>query len=205
MPWSDFEPKFRPCPNRVDQGLSTLELVISVAIILVISAVAIPTLSYTLRVYQLNDAANQLAGMVKFTRFQAIRNNTPVSCVNRSAGANAPASVWSDDNGDGVEQPTEKQIALGSIATLIPQSGAPNTGSLAAAAGVTIMVALNPASDSIKFDQRGAVAPPNVYVFYVGNTVNPAGGARAVIVLPSGAVQVWTNPGGAAGMWQKVS
>ena len=77
MPWSDFEPKFRPCPNRVDQGLSTLELVISVAIILVISAVAIPTLSYTLRVYQLNDAANQLAGMVKFTRFQAIRRRSP--------------------------------------------------------------------------------------------------------------------------------
>jgi Tfp pilus assembly protein FimT len=205
MPSPGFEPTFSPYRNRGTQGLSTLELVISVAIILVISAVAIPTLSHTLRVYQLNDAANQLAGIVKFTRFQAIRNNTPISCVNSSTGANAPASVWSDDIPDGVAQPTEKQIVLGSIATLIPQSGAPNTGSLAGAAGVTTMVALNPTSDSIKFDQRGAVVPPNVYVFYVGNTAQPQNGFRAVIVLPSGSVQVWTNPGGATGTWQKVS
>src|SRR5450432_4615280 len=77
-------------------GLTTLELIISVAIILVISGIAIPTLTRTVRVYQLNDAANQLAGIVKFTRFQAIRNNTPISCVNSSSGANLPATVWSD-------------------------------------------------------------------------------------------------------------
>jgi Tfp pilus assembly protein FimT len=205
MPSLRFEPKFSPGCSLTSRGLTTIEMVISVAIILVISAIAIPTLSHTLRVYQLNDAANQLAGIVKFTRFQAIRNNTPISCVNSSTGANAPANVWSDDNSDGVAQPTEKQIILGSIATLIPQSGAPNTGALAAAAGVPTMVALSPPSDHIKFDERGAVTPPNVYVFYVGNTANPSAGFRAVIVMPSGSVQVWTYTGGPAGTWQKVS
>jgi len=64
------------------RGLSTLELVVSLGIILIISAVAIPSITKTLRIYQLNDAATQLAGILKLTRFEAIRRNTPVNCVN---------------------------------------------------------------------------------------------------------------------------
>ena len=52
--------------NRV-QGLSVLELVVSVAIILIISGFAISPITKTLKTYQLNDAANQLAGILKFT------------------------------------------------------------------------------------------------------------------------------------------
>jgi hypothetical protein len=47
-------------------------------------------------------------------------------------------------------------------------------------------------------------SPPAVYVFYVGNT-SPDGGYRAVIVLPSGSVQVWTYAGGTGTAWQQIS
>jgi len=188
------------------QGLSVLELVVSVAIILVISGMAISPVSKTLKIYQLNDAASQLAGIIKFTRFEAIRRNMPINCVNSQAGAYTPANIWSDDNGDGVEGPTEKQILLGPAATLVPAGVVPNTTALAAAANIPTLTAISPSSDAVKFDQRGAVvaSPPAVYVYFVGNT-SDSGGFRAVIVLPSGSVQVWTYAGGTSQVWQQIS
>jgi Tfp pilus assembly protein FimT len=188
------------------RGLSVLELVVSLALILVISGMAISPITKTVKTYQLNDAANQVAGIVKFTRFEAIRRNTSIRCVNSQAGAYAQADIWADNDGDGVEGPTEKQILLTPNATLVSAGVVPSTGALAAAANIPTLTAISPGSDSIKFDQRGAVvaSPPAVYVFYVGNT-SPSGGFRAVIVLPSGSVQVWTYAGGTGPLWQQIS
>jgi Tfp pilus assembly protein FimT len=186
-------------------GLSTLELVVSLGIVLVISAIAIPSITKTLRVYQLNDAANQVAGIVKLTRFEAIRRNTPISCVNSQAVANGPANLWADSNGDSVEQNTEKQILLGTNATLMAAGAVPNAAALAPAVGVSAITALNPAGDSVRFDQRGAVAPAGVYAIFIGNNSGPDVGFRAVVVLPSGSVQVWTYAGSASAAWQQVS
>jgi Tfp pilus assembly protein FimT len=187
-------------------GVSLLELVVSVAIIMVISGMAIPAITKALKTYQLNDAANQVAGILKFTRFESIRKNAPIKCVNSQAGAFAPANVWSDNNGDGVEQPTEKQILLSPNATLVSAGLVPGTGALASAVGVATLTTINPGGDAVKFDQRGAVVavPSAVYVFYVGNT-SDSGGYRAVIVLPSGSVQVWTYAGGTSSTWQQIS
>lgn len=187
------------------RGLSTLELVVSLGIVLIISAVAIPSITKTLRIYQLNDAASQVAGILKLTRFEAIRRNTLVSCVNSQAAPNGPANLWSDSNGDTVEQSTEKQIVLGVNATLLPAGAVPNAAALAPAVGVPALTPLSPSNDSVKFDQRGAVSPAGVYVIYVGNTAVADGGFRAVVVLPSGSVQVWTYAGGAVAVWQQVS
>jgi type IV fimbrial biogenesis protein FimT len=186
-------------------GLSTLELVVSLGIALAISAIAIPSITKTVRVYQLNDAASQVAGIVKLTRFEAIRRNTSVSCLNSQAAANGPASLWSDTNGDNVEQGTEKQILLGTNATLVAEAAVPSAAALAPAVGVSAITALNPASDNVRFDQRGAVTPAGVYVIYIGNSSSADGGFRAVVVLPSGSVQVWTYTGIASGVWQQLS
>jgi prepilin-type N-terminal cleavage/methylation domain-containing protein len=191
---------------RKTRGVSLLELLVSVAIIVVISGMALPAITKTLKTYQLNDAANQLAGIVKFTRFEAIRRNTPIKCVNSQAGAYSPANIWSDNDGDGVEGPTEKQILLGPAATLVPAGIVPSTAALAAASNIPTLTAVSPGSDAVKFDQRGAVvaSPPAVYVYFVGNT-SESGGFRAVIVLPSGSVQVWTYAGGTGPLWQQIS
>ena len=189
-------------PHRC--GFSTLELVVAMGIILAISAIAIPTITKTVTGYQLNDAATQVAGILKFTRFEAIRRNTPIKCLNSEPVAGAQATVWSDNDGDGVVDPTEKQIILGSSATLVPPDAVPSTAALATAVGVDTLTAVNPAADGVKFDQRGAATPSAVYVFYVGNTATPENGFRAVIVLPSGSVQVWTYTGGAS-VWQQLT
>jgi Tfp pilus assembly protein FimT len=194
------------CSVGGNEGLSTLELVVSVGIILVISGMAITPITKALKTYQLNDAANQVAGILKFTRFEAIRKNTPIQCVNSQAGAYTQANLWSDDIANSVADPSEKQILLGPSATLVSSGVAPNTSALATAVGVPALTAINPSSDAVKFDQRGAVVavPSVVYAFYVGNT-SVSGGFRAVIVLPSGSVQVWTYAGGTGAAWQRIS
>jgi Tfp pilus assembly protein FimT len=186
-------------------GLSTLELIVSMGIILAISAIAIPSITKAVRIYQLNDAASQVSTILKLARFEAIRRNTPVSAVNLQATPNGQASIWADSNGDNTVQTTEKQILLGVNATLVAPGSVPSAGSLAAAVGVPSITAMNPASDSVRFDQRGAVSPAGIYVLYLGNTSASYGGYRAVVVLPSGSVQVWTYAGGASGIWQQVS
>jgi Tfp pilus assembly protein FimT len=183
-------------------GLSTLELVVSLGIILAISAMTIPSINKTLRIYQLTDAASQVSTILKFARFEAIRRNTPVGCVNLQPAPNGPANLWADSNGDLAEQPTEKQILLGANATLVAPASVPGAGALAAAVGVPAVTTLNPASDAVRFDQRGAVSPAGVYVLFVGNNSASYGGYRAVVVLPSGAVQVWTYSGAT---WQQLS
>jgi len=191
-------------PSTHPRGFSTLELVVAMAIILAISAIAIPTITQSVRTYQLTDAATQVAGILKFTRFEAIRRNTPISSVNSQPVANAQATLWSDNNGDGVTDPTEKQVVLSSNATLVPPAAVPGAAALATAAGVDTLTPVNPSAGTIKFDQRGAATPAAVYVFYIGNTATPENGFRAVVVLPSGSVQVWTYTGGAP-LWQQLS
>jgi Tfp pilus assembly protein FimT len=192
-------------PHTRECGVSLLELVVAVGIIMVISSMAIPAINKAVKTYQLNAAASQVADILKFTRFEAIRKNTPIKCLNSQITANGSASLWADNNGDGAAQPTEKQVLLGPSATLVSAGVVPASGSLAASVGVPSLTMITPGSDSIKFDQRGAVVvvPSAVYVFFVGNT-SDSGGYRAVIVMPSGSVQVWTYAGGPSGAWQQI-
>jgi len=84
------------------------------------------------------------------------------------------------------------------------QSGtAPGAGTLAAAVGVPAVAYLSPTNATVTFDQRGAVNPVAVSALFVANTAVPDLGARAVILLPSGSVQVWSVD--AAGNWHLVN
>ena len=197
-------PRTLAIPSTSDHGFSTLELVVGMAIILILSGIAIPTITRTLRTYQLTDVATQVASILKLTRFEAIRRNTPISCVISEPVANAQATMWSDNNGDGVASPGEKQIVLGSNTTLVPPAAVPSTAALASAVGVDTLTPLNPSADNIRFDQRGAATPAAVYVLYIGNAAMPENGFRAVVVLPSGSIQVWTYTGGAP-TWQQLT
>jgi hypothetical protein len=61
---------------------------------------------------------------------------------------------------------------------------------------------------SIKFDARGAIrvggnVSSTIFVFYIGSTTDSEFGYRAVVLVPSGNIQIWTAPAG--GPWQQVS
>src|ERR1700675_3615754 len=90
-------------------GFSLVELVLSLAVLLVITTLAIPVVVRSLQVYQLNSIASQLAGMLKFAKFDAIRQNTPVSCQIQWKSSGANWLVWVDSNGNTLPDGAEPQ------------------------------------------------------------------------------------------------
>jgi type II secretory pathway pseudopilin PulG len=179
-----------------------VELAVSLCVLLILTAIAIPSLMRSFRTYQLNDAAARLSDMLKFTRFEAVRRNTQVKFLIVSSGADWIAG--SDLNNNGSIDATEKQILINGVVTLLPAGAPPSPASIQAKLGATssLDASKSGAAGSVTFDARGAVSPLAAYVFYVGSATNPEFGFRAVILLPSGATQIWTAPNG--GTWQRV-
>ncbi|MGC0773573.1 MAG: GspH/FimT family pseudopilin [Candidatus Acidiferrum sp.] len=194
-------------------GFSLVELVLSLAVLLIITVIAIPVVVRSLQTYQLNSSASQLAGMLKFAKFDAIRQNTPVSCQIAQQGTSW--LVWVDSNGNGAADQAEPQMYIGGNFTLPPESSVPSPApiksSLGLAASSYAWTVLSGSNGSITYDQRGVLgcvgnATCNtsvVYVLYLGNPADPSSGYRAVLTVPSGAVQVWSSP--SAGNWHRIS
>jgi prepilin-type N-terminal cleavage/methylation domain-containing protein len=190
--------------RKNSHGFSLTELVVTTGVILVLTAIAVPSLMRSYASYLLNDSATRVSGILKLTRFEAIRRNKQVACQIQQAGTDWV--VWVDTNGNGAADPTEQQYRTTGSATLLAV-GAPAPTAITAALGVGSLTALSGSNGSVAFDARGAVtvggAQPPVYVLYIGNAGAPELGYRAVVLLPSGVVHVWTAP--SAGPWQQVS
>jgi len=179
-------------------GYSIVELLVAMAIIFIFSAFAAPTLIETYRSYQMDDAASQVAAILKFTRYEAIRRNNVLNC---QVGAIGGLSViFSDNNGNGVADANEKQVLLSGPANLVAAGTVPGSAALTAVVGAGALTTVNPANGVVTFDGRGAKSlPAGISVFWVGNATY---GWRAVTVMPSGSIQVWSY---ATGTWQQLS
>jgi prepilin-type N-terminal cleavage/methylation domain-containing protein len=179
--------------HRNCRGYSIVELLISLAIISILSAFAAPSLITSYRNYQMDDWAGQVAGMVKYTRFEAIRRNNTMNCV--VIVVNNQVAVFSDDNSNGAIDASEKRVLLSGTATLVNSAAVPGSGALPAAVNVAALTTVNPATGVITFDGRGAKTTAGVNVYWVGSANY---GYRAVVVMPSGSIEVWSS---ATGVW----
>jgi type II secretory pathway pseudopilin PulG len=182
-----------------------VELAVSMTVLLILTAIAIPSLMRSFRTYQLNDAAARLSDMLKFTRFEAVRRNSlEYFKINNPSGT--AWVVWttssSSSTGPAVN---EKQLLITGIVTLLPSGTPPSSASILAKLGATssLDASKSGAAGSLTFDARGAVSPLVAYVFYLGSANSPEFGYRAVVLLPSGATQIWTAPNG--GTWQRIA
>ena len=177
-----------------------VELVVSICVMLILTAIAIPSLMRSLRTYQLNDAAARLADMLKFTRFEAVRLNRKVSflMVSNSSGW----LVGTDSNNNGAIDPTEKQLPIAGFASLVT-SGFPSGPTIAGSGPLNMLPGSLCTPACLAFDARGAVSPLQAYVLYIGSINDPDPGYRAVVLLPSGSTQIWTAPSN--GPWQRVN
>jgi prepilin-type N-terminal cleavage/methylation domain-containing protein len=195
----------RTLPN----GFSLPELLLSLAVLLILTTLAVPVVVRSLRSYQLNSTASQLAGMLKLTKFEAIRQNTRVGCQVLQQGS--LWLVWVDSNGNGVPDGAEPQMLIGGSSTLLPASSVPDPAPIIASLGTggpSFPYTVWSGSNHIQvFDQRGVIYYPGgvteVYALYLGNPNDPSSGYRAIITLPYGGVQVWTSS--TSGNWQRVS
>jgi prepilin-type N-terminal cleavage/methylation domain-containing protein len=198
-----------PRRNRRN-GFSLVELLLSLVVLLIITTLAVPVVVRSLQTYQLNSTASQLAGMLKFTKFEAIRQNTPVSCqIQQKSGGKW--LIWVDSNGNGQPDGAEPQMIVGGTYgtfTLLPSGPVPNPAAIISTLGPGgpgfPWTVISGSNASVAYDQRGVLQPDSMIdVIYVGSSTNANAGYRAVITLPSGAVQVWTAS--STGNWQRVS
>lgn len=182
--------------TRSCRGYSIVELLVSLGIISILSAIAAPSLVKSYRSYQMDDAAGQVAGMVKFTRYEAIRRNNTLNCV--VIVVNGQTAVFSDDNSNGTIDAGEREVLLSGPATLVASSAVSGASALPAAVNAGALTTVNPATGVISFDGRGAKTTAGANVYWVGNANY---GFRAVVVLPSGSIEVWSY---ATGAWQQL-
>lgn len=192
-----------PC-RAPRNGFSLVELVLSLAVLLIITTLAIPVVVRSLQSYQLNASAAQLAGMLKFAKFEAIRQNTPVSCQVQQQGSSW--LIWVDSNGDVTPSGGEPQMYISGTFTLLPAASVPDPAPIKTALGGGSGLPWNivsGANGSVTYDQRGVIDNLTVYVLYIGSTTSPDYGYRAIVTLPSGAVQVWAAS--STGNWWRVS
>ena len=182
-----------------------IELIMVLAVILITSAVSMPSFIRAYQRYQVNDAATRMANVIKFTRYEAIRRNAPVTYVIGVTPAGT-AIAWTDSNGNGAPDAVERQLIFSPNVTLFAAGAggnAPNHANLILAAGLGPLIPLSNTNAVVQFDQRGAVNPPpaGALVSYVGSIGLPDAGYRAIILLPSGSMQVWQADGTNNGNW----
>lgn len=190
--------------RKTSSGFGIVELLIVAAISIIVAAIAVPTTLSAYRSYKLNSGAAQVDMMLKYTRLEAIRLNTPINCDSQQLG-NGNYQIWTDSNKDGIAQTTEKQVSLNSSANFTAIGAVPNTAAIAASVGVAALTGIAPGSlPMVQFDQRGAVVNPvGVYAVAISNTTNPAAGYRIVVLLPSGSTQIWAAA--ANGGWHQTN
>ena len=177
-----------------------VELVMSICVMLILTAVAVPSLMRSLRTYQLNSAAASVSDMLKFTRFEAVRQNTKVSFLLKPSGTGWIA--WTGPSTDTTPAPTERQLPIAGFASLVT-AGFPAGPNIAGSGTLNVLSGSVCAPACFAFDARGAVSPLQAYVLYVGANNGSDTSYRAVVLLPSGGIQVWTAPQG--GPWHQVN
>ena len=185
---------------RKSAGYNLLELLVGLIVMLILLAMALPTVSRAWRSYQLTSAASQVLGMIKSTRSDAVRTNTKVRCL--FPQTNGIWWVGEDVNGNGVLDPSEPQVPLTGGPTLLAAGVAPGPSSMGYS-NVPVQVPVG----SIGFDARGGVdyggGAPAVYVLYIGMENDPASGFRAISIVPAGSTQIWTAASG--GTWRSLT
>jgi prepilin-type N-terminal cleavage/methylation domain-containing protein len=187
--------------RRNTQGFSLIEIIIVVAVVLILAAFAVPHLLSTVSDISLRYAASNFSGLVQSARIQAVRKNTFYSILQGNLPSGTPA-YYIDLPKAGAYTNGDPTLPISPSVTVWPGigSGAPNEGTFVANLNFTV----NPGGAPPSFNARGlpCVAAANscpqtpgqgFVVFMSKATVLGGVPWAAVVINPSGHVQLWTS------------
>ena len=190
---------------RRQSGISLLELVLVLGIAMVLLAIGLPAFLRMLHAIQLSSGATQVGDILRQARYAAISQNKSVSCIFQPSSTNPGMTVfWVDSNRNATQDPTEQMVLLTSEGNVVDPASVPNTAGLIslAAVGTAGMTPQLPGGGTIAFDARGAVSSLKVNIFYLANANAPEVGFRAVLLMPTGSLQIWSAD--TSGNWMPV-
>lgn len=176
---------------RKSQGFTVIEAVVTFGIILVVAAIATPSVVRGLRAYRVGAAGTDVANMIQRARYEAIKRNRTTSC--RWVAAGNRTAIYVDVDGNLALDATEPRILLPADVQFPAQGNAPSSASMGL--GSTTIP-----GNSISFDPRGTVnflgAASTVYVVYVSMPSDDSAGYRAITLTPTGKTKVWKASSG---------
>jgi prepilin-type N-terminal cleavage/methylation domain-containing protein len=214
--------------TKIQQGFSVIELILVLAIILIVTAIAIPAVRQTVAGYQLDSSGHAVASLLQNARQTAVKTNQPYYAQYTGAGATlafAVPAIRSDNPPDGanynnVIDPTVTTV--GSVTfQQVGQAGPPNHAQLDAyLGGAAVQVE---ASGVIGFNARGLPCMASNGSQWICAQTDPSVGGtpafewfmqerktqgwEAVTVSPAGRIKTWrlTSSTGGCGFpacWQ---
>ena len=185
--------------QKKTQGFTLFELLIVLSVVLILGAISVPTMMATFNDIKLRYIASDLSGLLQSTRIQAVRKNTFYSV---QAGVQAGGNIYYIDKPTAAYAAGDTLLPIDSAVTITqgPVTAAPNAVAFLASLNFTV----DPAADPPSFSARGIpcvgsanactqVAGQGFVMFMSRATVIGNIPWAAVVVNPSGHIQVWTS------------
>lgn len=180
-------------------GFSLMELMVVMLIIMIVSAVAVPTLMSTVADVRLRSSASTLQGQIQQLRMRAVRDNKPYKAKLTTVGS--VVTMYLDLDADDTFDATEPAVSIARDVT-VASSGSPSmpSGTLNTTGFVTGTM-----STAIWFNARGlpcdtsAGAACNTskgYIYYLSQQRSTSTTAwAAVSVTQAGRIKAWRYVG----------